>query len=70
MTWDVAKKTIDKVLELPEEKYASIILEFIGGEPLLEIDLINQITKYTLDKLIEKNSKWLSTFKISICSNG
>ena len=70
MTWDVAKKTIDKVLELPEEKYASIILEFIGGEPLLEIDLINQITKYTLNKLIEKNSKWLSTFKISICSNG
>ena len=40
MTWETAKTAIDKILLLPEDKYTSLILEFIGGEPLLEIDLI------------------------------
>ena len=70
MTWEVAKTTIDKILDLPEDRYASIILDFIGGEPLLEIELIDQIVEYTLNELIRKNSKWLSAFRISICSNG
>ena len=70
MTWETAKTVIDKILLLPEDKYASLILEFIGGEPLLEIDLISRITQYTLNKLIERNSKWLVGFRVSICSNG
>jgi sulfatase maturation enzyme AslB (radical SAM superfamily) len=45
MTWDVAKNFIDKLLSnqiptLTTDKVFTIIVEFIGGEPLMEIDLI------------------------------
>lgn len=47
MSWDVAKKTIDYVLD--NENYFnedSVIWDFIGGEPFLEIDLIEKICDY------------------------
>ena len=48
MPFEVAKKFIDKLLKkdslienyMESEESPGVILEFIGGEPLLEIDLI------------------------------
>jgi sulfatase maturation enzyme AslB (radical SAM superfamily) len=70
MTWETAKTTIDKLFELDAEKYSTLIVEFIGGEPLMEIDLINEITEYIIIKLINSHHPWLKFFRISICSNG
>ena len=78
MTFETAKIFIDKILSNDDgikeyidiENKKGLILDFIGGEPLLEIDLIEQITNYFINKLIELNHPWLLFFRIHICSNG
>lgn len=78
MDFETAKNFIDLLLEKPEklnnylnlEKKRGVILDFIGGEPLLEIDLIEQITNYFILRLIELNHRWLTTYRVSITSNG
>lgn len=77
MSFDIAKKYIDMLLEDDQENdYVNtkisngLIVEFIGGEPLLEIDLIDKVTDYLYDRMLELNHPWLNKFMISICSNG
>ena len=42
MSWEVAKAAIDYILDHEEDmKEESVIWDFIGGEPFLEIDLID-----------------------------
>jgi sulfatase maturation enzyme AslB (radical SAM superfamily) len=53
MTFDIAKKIIDKLLnnEIPSitaENTFAVIFDFIGGEPFLEIDLLQQICDYII----------------------
>ena len=44
MSWEVAKTAIDYILDHEEDmKEESVIWDFIGGEPFLEIDLIDKI---------------------------
>ena len=75
MPFDVAKRFIDLLLQ-DEQEYintsnsAGVIIDFIGGEPLLEIDLIDQITDYFISQLILLQHPWATRFMISICSNG
>lgn len=79
MTFDIAKKFIDMILSYKDDNDCSyinfnntkgIIIEFIGGEPLLEIDLIDKITDYFINRLIEMHHPWINRYMISICSNG
>ena len=75
MTFETAKKFIDDLLD---DKYGyinrynspAIIIEFIGGEPLLEINLTRQIYEYFLDRCYELNHPWFLLHRLSICSNG
>lgn len=47
MTLDVAKKAIDKLTDNPTLfSEPSVVWDFIGGEPLLEIELIKSIVEY------------------------
>ena len=71
MSFDVAKKAIDYVLnnrELFNEN--SVIWDFIGGEPFLEIDLIDQICDYIKIQLFEKNHPWFNSYRFSFSTNG
>lgn len=70
MTFDIAKAMIDKLLNDELIIHESIILEFIGGEPLLEIDLIDQICDYFKIESYKKHKKWWWNYRISIGSNG
>lgn len=77
MSFDIAKRYIDMLLEDDRENdYVNtkisegLIVEFIGGEPLLEIDLIDKVTDYLYDRMIELDHPWRDKFMISICSNG
>lgn len=78
MTFETAKAFIDKLLEEandPEslinyENASGIIIEFIGGEPLLEIDLIDKVCEYFIKELVARNSPWATRFIINISSNG
>ena len=75
---EVGKKFIDMLLnnsnglsEYYKDKIADgIILEFIGGEPFLAIDLIDELTDYFIDSMIKTHHPWLNRYRISICSNG
>lgn len=78
MTYDTAKLFIDSLLGLSDKlspyvdlsEYSGLVLEFIGGEPLLEIDLIDQVTSYLFSTMSKLNHHWLLNTRISICSNG
>ena len=78
MSLDTAKKFVDLILTgdkgmeefLNLKDTPTVIFEFIGGEPFLEIDLISDICEYIFDKMVELDHPWLSTYAISICSNG
>lgn len=77
MPFSVAKKFVDYLLAADESNTyinptisPAIILDFIGGEPLLEIDLIDRIIDYFLDQAIKKHHPWAEAYMISICSNG
>lgn len=75
LSYETAKRFVDILLagENPYinfENTCGFILEFIGGEPLMAIDLIDRITEYTLEKMIQERHPWLFRFRVSICSNG
>ena len=78
MKFEYAKKLIDMLLEGDKKlggyvdisTSPGIILEFIGGEPFLQVELIEQICEYFMDKAIEMCHPWATKFCISICSNG
>lgn len=75
MTFDIAKKFVDDLLHdkydyINQYNSPAIILEFIGGEPLLEIDLTRKIYEYFLEQCYELNHPWFTMHRISICSNG
>lgn len=70
MSFETAKKIVDRLYNDDNGKSEAIILEFIGGEPLLEIDLIDKIVDYFLYQGIIRNHRWVTYFMISICSNG
>jgi radical SAM peptide maturase (CXXX-repeat target family) len=78
MSFETAKKFFDLLVEdsYKDDTYVSIkttpaiVIEFIGGEPLLEIDLLDQITDYIKWKLISENHPWANKILFSMISNG
>ncbi|MBR0304209.1 MAG: radical SAM peptide maturase, CXXX-repeat target family [Bacteroidales bacterium] len=71
MSWETAKTFIDYVLshedDFPEE---SVIWDFIGGEPFLEIDLIDMICDYLKQRMFELNHHWFNSYRFSFSTNG
>ncbi|PXX74499.1 radical SAM peptide maturase (CXXX-repeat target family)/CXXX repeat peptide maturase [Dielma fastidiosa] len=70
MNLETAKKFIDMLFSSQIIKKDAVIIEFIGGEPLIEIDLIDQITDYFKIKAYEMNHDWYWNYRINICTNG
>lgn len=71
MSFEVAKKAIDYILnnkELFLEE--SVIFDFIGGEPFLEIDLIDKICDYIKVQLFTPNHHWFNSYRFSFSTNG
>lgn len=71
MSWDVAKQSIDYILEHEEYfKEESVIWDFIGGEPFLEIDLIDKICDYLKKEMFRRNHHWFNSYRFSFSTNG
>ena len=78
MSFEVAKKAIDNLLTGANgwDKYINptispaIVIDFIGGEPFLEVELMGQIIDYFRTKAIELHHPWAKLHCFSICSNG
>ena len=71
MPWEVAKQAIDYILgheaDFPEE---SVIWDFIGGEPFLEIDLIDHICDYLKTEMFRRDHHWFNSYRFSFSTNG
>lgn len=70
MTWPIAKKAIDHILSLEDIWEPSVIWDFIGGEPFLEIELIDRICDYIKEQLFSLNHKWFNSYRFSFSTNG
>ena len=78
MSKEVAKQGVDLLFHMYEEnnspfinrKTKAIILDFIGGEPLMAIDIIDYICTYFVQKCLELDHPWLYTWRASMTSNG
>lgn len=78
MSFDTAKKLVDALLSndpklngyVTPENSPAIIIDFIGGEPFMNIDVIYRICDYFLDKTISMTHPWALLHRFSLCSNG
>lgn len=71
MTWEVAKAAIDYILEHEADfKEESVIWDFIGGEPFLEIDLIDKICDYLKIEMYRRKHHWFNSYRFSFSTNG
>ncbi|MBE6206314.1 MAG: radical SAM peptide maturase, CXXX-repeat target family [Rikenellaceae bacterium] len=73
MQWNIAKKAIDYILDReydPLFSNKSVVFDFIGGEPFLEIDLIDKICDYIKTELFSRNHHWFNSYRFSFSTNG
>jgi uncharacterized protein len=77
MTKEVAKAGVDFLFNQEKingyfspDKMNACILEFIGGEPLLETELMDYIVEYFKFKAFSEGHPWAYNYRISISSNG
>ncbi len=71
MSFEVAKKAIDYFVSNAEMFPEEVVnINFIGGEPLMEIDLIDQIMDYFKLLTFQKNHPWFESYKITMTTNG
>lgn len=71
MSWDIAKSAIDYILS-NENKFLeeSVIWDFIGGEPFIEIELIDKICDYLKIEMYRRNHHWFNSYRFSFSTNG
>ena len=71
MSWETAKTFIDYVLSHEDEfREESVVWDFIGGEPFLEIELIDKICDYLKLRMFELNHHWFNSYRFSFSTNG
>lgn len=71
MSWEVAKQAVDYILcHESDFKEESVIWDFIGGEPFLEIDLIDRICDYIKKEMYVRNHHWFDSYRFSFSTNG
>lgn len=78
MSFETAKKAVDMLLSATPENNMyinpecspAVIIEFIGGEPFMEIDLMDQIADYFLKEARRLAHPWAELHCFSVCSNG
>ena len=71
MSWTVAKAAIDYILDNEQDfSEESVVWDFIGGEPFLEIELIDQICDYIKMEMFRRNHHWFDSYRFSFSTNG
>ncbi len=70
MSFDTAKKAIDYFLKNDHLTAPQLILDFIGGEPLLEVELMDQIADYFKVEAYKTNHPWFKNYKMTFTTNG
>ncbi len=69
MAWGTARDIADFLMSLPV-KEDEVVFDFIGGEPLLEIDLITKVSDYLVGSMEKLNHPWLKSYSFRFTTNG
>ncbi|TEB07483.1 molybdenum cofactor biosynthesis protein A [Pelotomaculum schinkii] len=71
MSFDVAKQAVDYILADRENfNNEAIVWGFTGGEPFLEIELIDQITDYIKIQMYSLEHPWFNNYMLHFSTNG
>ena len=71
MGWNVAKLAIDYILDHEDDfRDEHVVWDFIGGEPFLEIELIDKICDYIKTEMFRRNHHWFNSYRFSFSTNG
>ncbi len=73
MSWETAKAAIDYILDHERDEVfntESVIFDFIGGEPFLEIELIDRICDYLKVEMFRRGHHWFNSYRFSFSTNG
>ncbi|MCL2163966.1 MAG: thioether cross-link-forming SCIFF peptide maturase [Oscillospiraceae bacterium] len=65
MSFDIAKKSIDFVVEFSKDR-RNLEIDFFGGEPLLNFDVIQKTVDYARERELESGKK----FRFTLTTNG
>ena len=71
MSFETAKKAVDYILsnrELFNEE--AVVWDFVGGEPFLEVNLIDKISDYIKLKMYTTDHPWFNKYRFNFASNG
>lgn len=69
MSFEVAQKAVDYILKQNYEE-KSVVWDFIGGEPFLEIGLIDKICDYIKIEMFRLNHPWFNSYCFNFSTNG
>lgn len=73
MPWEIAKKAIDYIFEHEHDEnfaYESVVWDFIGGEPFIEIELIDKICDYIKSEMYRRDHHWFNSYRFAFSTNG
>lgn len=78
MTKETAKAGVDRLFEMYyadnyhfiNKKTRGIVIDFMGGEPFLNVDIMDYISSYFLERAIKEHHIWAKTVRFAISSNG
>lgn len=78
MSFDTARRFVDLLFDMDargdkyvnEDEANGLCLDFIGGEPLLEVELMDNICEYFVLEALRRNHRWATRYMISISTNG
>lgn len=71
MPFSIAKQAIDYILVHEDEmREESVIWDFIGGEPFLEIELIDKICDYIKTEMFRRDHHWFNSYRFNFSTNG
>ena len=79
MTTEVAKSIVDLLFRLYDENNEDmvinhhtygIVLDMIGGEPFMNVEVMDYIVDYFIKECYRRDHIWLTNFRISISTNG
>ncbi|MCR5199032.1 MAG: radical SAM peptide maturase, CXXX-repeat target family [Prevotella sp.] len=71
MPWEVAKQAVDYLLGQEHQfREEAVVWDFIGGEPFLEIELIDRICDYLKLEMYRRHHHWFNSYRFSFSTNG
>jgi uncharacterized protein len=76
MTKEIGKQAVDFILDdgllngYIDPEAPGVILDFIGGEPLLNIEVLDYIVEYFKYRTLQLNHRWATNYNIGMSTNG